>query len=495
MRRMAMARPAGAGHQGVGAMLKRAAHGVVRRECDACAREDERKRRIHPKLRMTEPDDAVELEADRAADAVMRMPSPAGREDPAAVALSKGVLTRSSSGQPLSDQERGFFEPRFGFDFSQVRVHADVQAASDAAALGARAFTWQSDIFYGAGEYAPGSAASRHLTAHELAHVVQQSNDGNARLARRLRVENPTDALPGAPPKQHWQEIRDYVAALSSGFQVDAAGDVTPTGANVCSAGPLRMSESCLCELSASSNDWKIKIDDLAWPHTEDAAHRVTVHSTRSPVEFGSWGGGPQAGMRIAQGNPRVLGHELCGHALLMERGTHPSGPPPVFVGGRMMGRPSHDPTVAIENQVASEMAPGAPTRGSFADPHHGESFARVTVTGYATNATDPVGLPADMLARLQRVRDAMAADSLLRADIVGHSDPAGTPAERAATSRARAWGVRDHLRGPRVPASRFLVVRGEGANECPSAPTDNPDCRKTEVFMYLFQGASLRNP
>jgi hypothetical protein len=77
-------------------------------------------------------------------------------------------------GQLLSDSTRAFFEPRFGCDFSQVRVHADARAADTARAVNARAFTRGHDVVFGAGQYAPGTTAGQRLLAHELTHVVQQ---------------------------------------------------------------------------------------------------------------------------------------------------------------------------------------------------------------------------------------------------------------------------------------------------------------------------------
>jgi len=58
-------------------------------------------------------------------------------------------------GQPLSESELAFFEPRFGYDFSQVRVYRNTQAAEAAQALNARAFTVGRDIAFGVGQYAP----------------------------------------------------------------------------------------------------------------------------------------------------------------------------------------------------------------------------------------------------------------------------------------------------------------------------------------------------
>jgi len=79
------------------------------------------------------------------------------------------------SGQPLPVSERAFFEPRFGTDFSGVRVHSGGQAAEMSRNVQARAFTVGNDLVFGAGQYEPGSVKGRKLLAHELTHVVQQS--------------------------------------------------------------------------------------------------------------------------------------------------------------------------------------------------------------------------------------------------------------------------------------------------------------------------------
>lgn len=79
-----------------------------------------------------------------------------------------------SMGRPLDAQIRSHMEPRLGADLSQVRVHTDAQAQSLNRDLGANAFTYQNDIFFGEGK-TPGT---NELTAHELAHVLQQSNGG-----------------------------------------------------------------------------------------------------------------------------------------------------------------------------------------------------------------------------------------------------------------------------------------------------------------------------
>jgi hypothetical protein len=83
-------------------------------------------------------------------------------------------------GQPLYAGTRAFMEPRFGHDFSRVRVHSDAKAAESAEAVNARAYTVGSHVVLGEGQPSPESIAGRHLLAHELAHVVQQSRRGTA---------------------------------------------------------------------------------------------------------------------------------------------------------------------------------------------------------------------------------------------------------------------------------------------------------------------------
>jgi Domain of unknown function (DUF4157) len=80
-----------------------------------------------------------------------------------------------STGQPLDSQTRAHLEPRFGYDFSHVRVHADAHAAESAKAVKAQAYTVGRDVVFGAGRFAPHTSTGQELLAHELTHVVQQA--------------------------------------------------------------------------------------------------------------------------------------------------------------------------------------------------------------------------------------------------------------------------------------------------------------------------------
>lgn len=96
-----------------------------------------------------------------------------GEEAPMAVPPIVHDVLRSS-GAPLDRNSRNFFEPRFGHDFSHVRVHTDANAARSARAVNAMAYTAGNSIVFDHGQFSPHAPAGRKLLAHELAHVVQQ---------------------------------------------------------------------------------------------------------------------------------------------------------------------------------------------------------------------------------------------------------------------------------------------------------------------------------
>src|SRR5262245_24007541 len=80
-----------------------------------------------------------------------------------------------SPGQPLDRATQAFMEPRFGHDFSRVRVHTDTKAAESAQAVNALAYAVGKDIAFAPGQYAPSTVEGQVLLAHELTHVAQQA--------------------------------------------------------------------------------------------------------------------------------------------------------------------------------------------------------------------------------------------------------------------------------------------------------------------------------
>ncbi len=141
-------------------------------------------------LAQREPTSGEEEEEVQAKPLVQRQPEEeeeevqakaAGPNAAAGFEVSKGLeqrLTASKGGgSPLPAEVCGFMEPRFGADFSGVRVHTDSAAAEMSQQIQAKAFTLGQDIYMGAGQYAPESDAGKRLLAHELTHTIQQAGN------------------------------------------------------------------------------------------------------------------------------------------------------------------------------------------------------------------------------------------------------------------------------------------------------------------------------
>jgi uncharacterized protein DUF4157 len=104
-------------------------------------------------------------------------PTPAPHSTPSQIPRIVTDVLRSP-GHPLDPATRAFFEPRFGQDFSHVRVHTGPEASASARSISAHAYTAGSNIVFAPGQYAPETENGRHLLAHELAHTLQQSPSG-----------------------------------------------------------------------------------------------------------------------------------------------------------------------------------------------------------------------------------------------------------------------------------------------------------------------------
>lgn len=89
----------------------------------------------------------------------------------------------AQGGQPLDAVTRRTMERRFRRNFSAVRIHTGPAAADAAAACGAEAYTRGSHLVFGAGRFAPATAAGQRLLAHELTHVAQQTHPGAPRAS------------------------------------------------------------------------------------------------------------------------------------------------------------------------------------------------------------------------------------------------------------------------------------------------------------------------
>jgi hypothetical protein len=188
------------------ALMRKAGNCACGGGCPRCNGKE--KLPLQTKLNVSQPGDALEREADQVAEQVLRMPSAStNTSTDAAPQVSRMASstessrsatpavhdTLSASGQPLDATTRQFFEPRFGHDFSHVRVHADTQAAASAQSVDARAYTVGSKVVFNTGEYAPHSPSGQRLLAHELTHVVQQSQGSGRALQRAPQTPGECD--------------------------------------------------------------------------------------------------------------------------------------------------------------------------------------------------------------------------------------------------------------------------------------------------------------
>jgi len=256
------------------------------------------------KLTIGQPNDKYEQEADRVSDQVMRMSDAdvaqrveAGRIQPMQIQrmcpeceeeqalqrqaeeeeeilqakeqqgqtpqVSSGTESRINSlkggGQPLDPASRAFFEPRFGHDFSNVRVHHGGTATDISRSINARAFTLGNNMVFGSGEYQPQSEKGKGLLGHELTHVVQQKYNQMSSTPSDFRIQRWSghehramgnmgailatgdanfkindflgkEAYKGAPPRSKFKEIYQGVARSKDpalvGLENQASGKV-----------------------------------------------------------------------------------------------------------------------------------------------------------------------------------------------------------------------------------------------------------------------------
>jgi Domain of unknown function (DUF4157) len=163
-------------------------HTVAGGTCEGCSK----KKQLGPqtKLKVNQPGDIYEQEADRIADQVMATPAHSaisaappriqrfseqsnGLMDAAPASVDQAL---ASPGRPLEPALRQDMEQRFSRDFSQVRLHSGAAAEQSAQDVNALAYTVGHNIIFGSGQFAPQTYAGRRTIAHELTHVVQQSD-------------------------------------------------------------------------------------------------------------------------------------------------------------------------------------------------------------------------------------------------------------------------------------------------------------------------------
>ena len=175
---------------------------------------------FQPKLTINQPGDSYEQEADAVADQVMRMGTPSIQKksldhlffkpvsitpvqrkcseceeeekmqrkemNSADVEIENFVGGLNSAGQSIPASLRNFYEPRFGYDFSNVKIHTGGDAAKSARSINALAYTSGNNIVFNHGQYSPSNDNGKRLLAHELTHVLQQNNTSTQNNVQRF---------------------------------------------------------------------------------------------------------------------------------------------------------------------------------------------------------------------------------------------------------------------------------------------------------------------
>jgi uncharacterized protein DUF4157 len=282
---------------------------------------------LQPKLAISNPADIEEREADAVAQTIMRnaaaspVVSPCScaegqtcdtcKQAESATSVNRNAASGGpvlsgthaqgtihevlrSSGQPLDAPTRAFFEPRFGHDLSGVRVHSDSAANQSAREVNANAYTVGRDIVFGEGRFTPGTQEGRHLLAHELTHVVQQSGASSIAIQRDADQDLTDDRV---------RDLKEYVATHPSPYQhvieVIRFSKAQELDDNV-SADFIESQSSAQLEQWASTEEGREMLDVM---YDAMMTGHVTTHETLQAdrILYAKWKSSPAEIMKIAQ--------------------------------------------------------------------------------------------------------------------------------------------------------------------------------------------------
>ena len=419
--------------------------------------------------------DAFEHEADHVADRLVsgESVSIAGRVGPTVHMKRSGNggggesagLHGLSSGQtlPLSVQQE--FGPRLGHNLSGVRVHHDDAADRAASSVGARAFTLGRDLVFARGEFAPNTGAGRRLLAHELVHWVQQGGHAD-RIQRTLKV----DAKASDDETTAISQMTPLIQRICPDFDVNATGGhVTAKSGTDCAKGKFgsvaggskKLGCCCLCTLARTDDKWKIIVTTKDAPATDDRSSvrtvRMTPTSGAGVPDIRYWTGGKtETIQRITR--EEVLGHELCGHAALAQI---KADPPDDDANTARTFSDIHDPTVKIENALATELGARKKARALAAEgKHRGESLRVFVVKPFTADDSTISSAAQNIINGAAKYADENA-DTLI--DFIGFRDTADT---KDKVSQERADEVSTKLKSKLTKTADVGFFLSPGASE-----------------------------
>jgi hypothetical protein len=155
---------------------------IQRDAAESCAVKDE------PKEEGEEEEETEDQHLDVDDDAAAAATPVSPKRDPGEVSpppnMEAAIDSSRGGGAALQNETRDFMESRFGYDFSGVRVHTGATSQNLNRGVRSLAFTSGADIYFGSGQYRPETDSGKHLLAHELTHVVQQSGSAPGSVVR-----------------------------------------------------------------------------------------------------------------------------------------------------------------------------------------------------------------------------------------------------------------------------------------------------------------------
>jgi hypothetical protein len=198
-----------------------------------------------PRPLLSRHGDRREQDADRTAEAALSRRHQVGPTAAEAGARAQD-RTPGNDGRPLDPDLRSFFEPRFGHNFADVRVHTDSFSADLARNLSSQAFTAGNHIAFGSREYRPAEPGGMRLLAHELSHVVQQSR-GDRQLQRKFVATGSA---------ADFAKAVNAILGVQNEIRVSASGEVSIAATNV-QGPPTQEAAELLATIRTVVNDPK----------------------------------------------------------------------------------------------------------------------------------------------------------------------------------------------------------------------------------------------
>ena len=317
--------------------------------------------------------------------------------------VGSSIASLRGSGKPPTESKRTLFEPRFGHDFSQVRLHTDGQAGKLAKTVHTKAFIVGRDVFLSQGEYSPGSSEGSGRLAHELTHGIPQERGPESKRhmhgpAALRHAQDRTVPSPDVVMRKVETSSPEVLSAFqtlcpSAMFTLGEGGLIVGRG---CS--DANKTCKCLCDAVTNSTLYQFVVSMASWskrprwmhdwsnpfipvpsvlphctppdpgspgspgnPGRPPTSHwTITLPSASSPGGFGVF---DPSGNCIPAPFERLLAHELCGHAVPGIGSEEPGN------------RPSHDKSIDIENDIAKEQ--GWSERGKYGNLNQGESYSQ----------------------------------------------------------------------------------------------------------------------